>query len=83
MDSAADTDLAVGSFPVTIPHSNLQRVRNVVLAVDLARHAANGWNDAALPDDYENIAKLLHMQPSDVMTIVGASKQAEVAHNHL
>jgi HD-like signal output (HDOD) protein len=63
-------------------NSNLQRVRNVVLAVDLARHAANGWNDAALPDDYENIAKLLHMQPSDVMTIVGASKQTEVAHSH-
>lgn len=63
-------------------NSNLQRVRNVVLAVDLARHAANGWNDAALPDDYENIAKLLHMQPTDVMTIVGASKQAEAAHSH-
>ena len=63
-------------------NSNLQRVRNVVLAVDLARHAANGWNDAALPDDYENIAKLLHMQPSDVMTIVGANKQTEAAHSH-
>ena len=63
-------------------NSNLQRVRNVVLAVNLARHAANGWNDAALPDDYENIAKLLHMQPTDVMTIVGASKQAEAAHSH-
>lgn len=63
-------------------NSNLQRVRNVVLAVNLARHAANGWNDAALPDDYEDIAKLLHMQPSDVMTIVGASKQPEAAHSH-
>lgn len=53
-------------------NSNLQRVRNVVLAVNLARHSANGWDDAALPDDYENIAQLLHMQPADVMTIVGA-----------
>ncbi len=59
-------------------NSNLQRVRNVVLAVNLARHSANGWDDAALPDDYENIAQLLHMQPSDVMTIVGANKQVVV-----
>lgn len=59
-------------------NSNLQRVRNVVLAVNLARHSANGWDDAALPDDYEDIAQLLHMQPSDVMTIVGANKQVVV-----
>lgn len=59
-------------------NSNLQRIRNVVLAVNLARHSANGWDDAALPDDYENIAQLLHMQPSDVMTIVGANKQVAV-----
>ena len=31
------------------------RVRNVVLAVDLARHLSNGWDDAALPDDYRDI----------------------------
>ncbi|HQU98631.1 MAG TPA: HDOD domain-containing protein [Nitrosomonas sp.] len=49
-----------------------QRVRNVILAVNLARHSANGWDDAALPDDYEDIAKLLHLQASEVMIIVGA-----------
>jgi HD-like signal output (HDOD) protein len=37
------------------------RVRNVTLAVDLARHSANGWDDAALPDDYRAIQDLLHM----------------------
>jgi len=57
--------------------STLQRVRNVILAVNLARHSANGWNDAALPDDYEEIAQLLHLQACDVMTIVGAEKQPE------
>ncbi|WP_394807303.1 HDOD domain-containing protein [Nitrosomonas sp.] len=57
--------------------SNLQRVRNVALAVNLARHSANGWSDAALPDDYEGIAKLLHLQPGDIMTIVGAHKENE------
>lgn len=58
-------------------NSTLQRVRNVILAVNLARHSANGWNDAALPDDYEEIAQLLHLQACDVMTIVGAEKQQE------
>ena len=62
-------------------NSSLQRVRNVVLAVNLARHSANGWDDAALPDDYENIAHLLHLQPSDVMTIVGANKHSEDENN--
>ncbi|QOJ22540.1 MAG: HDOD domain-containing protein [Gammaproteobacteria bacterium] len=62
-------------------NSNLQRVRNVILAVNLARHSANGWDNAALPDDYENIAKLLHMQACDIMTIVGANKQPEAAQN--
>lgn len=57
--------------------SNLQRVRNVSLAINLARHSANGWDDAALPDDYEEIAKLLHLQAWEVMTIVGADKQHE------
>jgi len=55
--------------------SSLQRVRNVTLAVNLARHSANGWDDAALPDDYEDIARLLHMQASEIMIIVGANKQ--------
>ncbi len=60
-------------------NSKLQRVRNVTLAVNLARHSANGWDDAALPDDYEEIAQLLHLQACDVMTIVGAENQSENA----
>ena len=54
-------------------NQNQQRVRNVILAVNLARHSANGWDDAALPDDYEEIAQLLHLKAIEVMTIVGAS----------
>ncbi|ALQ50292.1 HDOD domain-containing protein [Nitrosomonas ureae] len=61
-------------------HAKLRRVRNVILAVNLARHSANGWDDAALPDDYEEISKLLHLPVCDVMTIVGANKQHESAH---
>lgn len=47
------------------------RVRNVTLACDLARHAANGWNDAALPDDYRAVAQLLRMKQSVVMQRIG------------
>ena len=52
-----------------------QRVRNVLLAVNLARHSANGWADAALPDDYTDIGKLLHMHPEEVKVMVGAQEK--------
>ncbi len=52
-------------------NSNHPRVRNVVLAVNLARHSANGWDDAALPDDYTEIATLLRMTPEQVMVMLG------------
>ncbi|MDP1659543.1 MAG: HDOD domain-containing protein [Methylotenera sp.] len=54
--------------------SSEQRVRNVMLAVNLARHSANGWDDAALPDDYSDIAELLRMDIDRVMRIVGAPR---------
>lgn len=53
-----------------------QRVRNVTLAVNLARHSSNGWNDAALPDDYSDIADLLRMDLDRVMRIVGVPENA-------
>lgn len=52
------------------------RVRNVILAMNLARHSANGWDDAALPDDYRDVAELLRMEPEKVMQIVGAKPTA-------
>ncbi len=60
---------------VKLIHENTasdKRVRNVTLAVNLARHSANGWNDAALPDDYRDIAELMRMDVSKVMRLVGA-----------
>ncbi|MEO6974856.1 MAG: metal-dependent hydrolase, partial [Gallionella sp.] len=48
------------------------RVRNVVLAVNLARHSANGWNDTALPDDYRDIGELLRMPAEQVKASVVA-----------
>jgi HD-like signal output (HDOD) protein len=47
------------------------RVRNVVLAIDLARHSANGWDDAALPDDFKAIEDLLHIGHRALMTKLG------------
>jgi len=46
------------------------RVRNVTLAVNLARHSAQGWDNAALPDDYREIGDLLRMEPERVMALV-------------
>lgn len=42
-------------------NAELPRVQNVILAVNLARHTASDWNDAALPDDLTAIEKLLHI----------------------
>lgn len=42
-------------------HAEAPRIRNVLLAVDLARHSAHGWNDAAIPDDFAAIGKLLNL----------------------
>jgi len=47
------------------------RVRNIALAVNLARHSSHGWNDAALPDDYQEIAALLNIQPERVLNMLG------------
>lgn len=51
------------------------RVRNVMLAVNLARHSAQGWEDAALPDDFRAIGELLRMEPERVRALVKAPLQ--------
>lgn len=55
-------------------NAELPRVRNVVLAVNLARHSANGWDDAALPDDYNDIGELLRMPAEQVMLMLGVDE---------
>lgn len=39
------------------------QVRTVMLAIRLARHTQNGWDNAALPDDFADIAELLNVAP--------------------
>lgn len=37
------------------------QLRNVLLAIRVARHSAQGWGNAALPDDVREIAELLQL----------------------
>lgn len=53
------------------------RVRNVQLAVNLARHTAEGWENAALPDDFKEIAQLLHVDVARVKHIVGVPQASQ------
>jgi HD-like signal output (HDOD) protein len=45
-------------------HAHTPRAVNVVVAVALARHSANGWDDAALPDDFAAVGRLLGLEPA-------------------
>jgi hypothetical protein len=49
-----------------------QQVKSVSLAANLARHSANGWDDAALPDDYAELAQLLRVDVGKAKQIAGA-----------
>ena len=50
--------------------SESPRIRNVALAVALARHSANGWDNPALPDDYTAIGELLRLDEPRVRQMV-------------
>jgi len=60
-------------------HAANPRVRNVALAVSLARHAAGGWNDAALPDDYREIAALIGLPLDATLERIGVPEHARGA----
>lgn len=65
-------------------HTENPRVRNVKLAVDLARHSAKGWSDAALPDDFAAIRGLLNINQETLVRHLGvnsATAQALLAMN--
>lgn len=44
-------------------HAERANVQCVLLAVRLARHTAHGWDNAAVPDDITDIAKLFNAPP--------------------
>jgi HD-like signal output (HDOD) protein len=60
----------------------LAAVQNVLLSVNLARHAANGWDDPALHDDYIAIGRLLNRSggwvQAEVQRLAGHDTDATV-----
>lgn len=46
------------------------QVRNVQLAIRVARHSAHGWDDPALPDDVDAIAALLNLGVTPTWTLL-------------
>ena len=50
--------------------SHLAQVRNVQLAIRLARHSAMGWDNAALPDDVDEIAALLNLGTQPTLNLL-------------
>ncbi len=50
--------------------SHMAQVRNVQLAIRLARHSAQGWDNAALPDDVDEIAALLNLGTQPTLNLL-------------
>ena len=46
------------------------QMRNVNLAIRVARHSALGWNDPALPDDLQEIGELLQLTPAHTLRLL-------------
>jgi HD-like signal output (HDOD) protein len=51
-------------------HGEETQVRNVLLAVRLARHTALGWDNAALADDIADIGALLQLAPTPTLALL-------------
>jgi HD-like signal output (HDOD) protein len=71
------------TFLMSPENAESPNVRNVKLAVDLARHTANGWNDAAIGDDLRGIREMLHMAGSHLLERVGAPEEMVLAARSL
>jgi hypothetical protein len=58
---------------MTHPHHATQPgPRSVMLAVRIARHSQDGWTNAALPDDYAELGRLLNLPPHGAAALVHA-----------
>lgn len=51
-------------------HAEHPSVRSVALAVRLARHTAQGWDNAALPDDVQDVATLLNLSQAATLQLL-------------
>jgi HD-like signal output (HDOD) protein len=59
--------------------ANQPRLRNVKLAVDLARHSGNGWDDAAIPTDLRKIIELLRIPQESLLHKLGLHDDSDIA----
>lgn len=51
-------------------HDQAPQVRNVVLAIRLARHTKDSWDNAAVPDDVRDISQLLNLRPPSTLKLL-------------
>lgn len=51
-------------------HAEQPGVKNVALAIRLARHTANGWDNPAIPDDVGEIATLLNLSKASTLQLL-------------
>jgi len=51
-------------------HDKTAQVRNVVLAIRLARHTKDGWDNAAIPDDVRDISQLLNLKHASALKLL-------------
>jgi HD-like signal output (HDOD) protein len=51
-------------------HADHPSVKSVLLAIRLARHTALGWENAALPDDENEIAQLLNLSQAAALSFI-------------
>jgi HD-like signal output (HDOD) protein len=61
--------LLVGITDGHAVHETLQ-MRNVRLAIRVARHSARGWDDPALPDDLHDCSEMLQLAPPHVLRLL-------------
>jgi HD-like signal output (HDOD) protein len=54
---------------------HLPRVQCVSLGVRLARHTADGWDNAAVPDDVTDVARLLNLSPEAASSLLRGMDQ--------
>lgn len=51
-------------------HAEHPSVRNVLLAIRVARHSSHGWDNPALPDDVTAIGQLLQLSPDATRSLL-------------
>ncbi|MDZ7812129.1 MAG: HDOD domain-containing protein [Ideonella sp.] len=51
-------------------HVEASQVRNVLLAIRIARHTAQGWENPAIPDDVADISRLLNLSAEPTLKLL-------------